>query len=183
MERGYWKREEGGAAGGGCGGWDGVQTSVHAADVSTQHLYYKLDELFPSVNEDCPALCRASQQASSCACAPAAMTTAPTRNGSCSASAATQDGARAVSSASQKGTYGLMSSTGDPSTTSAPPRISFRPLTEITCATLSPTGTGRCGLRVASTPTFAPFSLGTEILAFSPAPLLLLRLLARSVFS
>ena len=54
-----------------------------------------------------------------------------------------------------------MSSTGLPSTMSAPPSTRVRPSTPTTRATLSPSGQGRCGERVAKTPILPPSRRGT----------------------
>jgi hypothetical protein len=75
----------------------------------------------------------------------------------------TQSGATAPGTLSQKGTYGLMSSTGEPSTMSAPPSTSLLPLTSMMRAMDSPTGAGLWGLRVASTPMVPPSRRGTLI--------------------
>mmetsp|Transcript_8235 Transcript_8235/g.37523 ORF Transcript_8235/g.37523 Transcript_8235/m.37523 type:complete len:258 (+) Transcript_8235:751-1524(+) len=89
------------------------------------------------------------------------------------ASLPTHAGAAASSTLSQKGTYGLTSSTGVPSTRSAPASVSVpaRASTETTRPRLSPIGSGRCGVRVASAPTVLPSSLGTRTFALTAPPL------------
>ena len=85
------------------------------------------------------------------------------------------------SGASYGGRYGLMSRTGLPSMTSAPEMVTVR----FVASTLSmrtrerPTGLGRCGVRVASTPTLTreppcprPCPRGGLILAGNVSPLL-----------
>mmetsp|Transcript_2044 Transcript_2044/g.7065 ORF Transcript_2044/g.7065 Transcript_2044/m.7065 type:complete len:216 (+) Transcript_2044:1223-1870(+) len=78
----------------------------------------------------------------------------------------TQIGAKESSreSASQNGKYGFISSTGVSSTKSAPStsRTPCFTSTERILHKLMPTGLGRCGERVASTPLLSPFSRGTR---------------------
>mmetsp|Transcript_40951 Transcript_40951/g.104750 ORF Transcript_40951/g.104750 Transcript_40951/m.104750 type:complete len:241 (+) Transcript_40951:105-827(+) len=97
--------------------------------------------------------------------APSRNDTDATNRGSSSACACTHPGAVAPGHESQNATYGLTSSTGLPSTMSAPPTTRQPFPTDMISATLRPMGLGRCGVRVASTPMRSPLSRGTPILA------------------
>mmetsp|Transcript_8959 Transcript_8959/g.32804 ORF Transcript_8959/g.32804 Transcript_8959/m.32804 type:complete len:201 (-) Transcript_8959:80-682(-) len=116
----------------------------------------------------------ASYAAPTSASARALDATASIRSGSSRsvATAFTQGGAVASGTQSQNGAYGFTSSTGVPSTRSAPPSVSVLASTStaITRAMERPTGSGRCGVRVASAPTGSPFSRGTRTFAFTLCP-------------
>ena len=91
---------------------------------------------------------------------------------SLAASLPTQSGAVEFGIESANGTYGLISSTGVPSTKSIPPTTTTprSASTRSTVPTDSPTGTGRCGVLVANTPTRSPSNLGTATLPFAAPP-------------